>query len=253
MAQTAESLGLEKLEGEDAVGVLSWAFESFHPNMAISIAGGSEGPAGLDMAFELEPSAPVFTLDMGRIHRETHALFEQIERRYGIQIERHHPDPGQLKRMEDAFGADLMYDGVNFRALCCQVRKLQPMKKVLSGLEAYVTGIRRSQAATRADIRKAEVDTENGGIVKVNPIADWTPEQVKDYVREHDLPTHPLFAKGFASVGCEPCTRPIGEGEDERAGRWWWETDAPKECGLHSRPVGALDFELQEIVGEESE
>jgi thioredoxin-dependent adenylylsulfate APS reductase len=252
LAQTAASLDLEKLESEDAVGVLGWAFENFHPSMAISIAGGSEGLAVLDMAFRLEPSVRLFTLDTGRLHRETHELFEQVERRYGIRIERHHPDPGQLKRMEDAFGADLMYDGVNFRALCCQIRKIQPMKRALSGLNAYVTGIRRSQTATRADIHKAEIDAEQGGIVKINPLADWTGEQVKDYVREHDLPVHPLFSKGYASVGCEPCTRPIGEGEDERAGRWWWETDAPKECGLHSRPTGALDFELQEIVGEES-
>lgn len=254
MAQTSVETDLEKIESLDAPAVLSWAFESFHPKMALSVAGGAEGLVVLDMAVRIEPGLRVFTLDTGRLHAETLEFFDGVEQRYHIEIERIHPDRRQLERMVSAFGPDLQYTGVNFRALCCQIRKVYPMKRALAGMDAYVTGIRREQTATRADTRKAGVDDEHGGIMKISPLADWSKEQVQDYVRDNDVPVHPLFDQGYASVGCEPCTRPIGEGEDERAGRWWWETgDVAKECGLHGRPVGALDFELEEIVGGESE
>lgn len=252
MASTTVDLSLD-FEAMDARGVLGWALDSYHPDLAVSVAGGAEGMVVVDMASQMVPDLEVFTLDTGKLHEETLLYFETVEERYGIRIRRFEPDPGQLERMISAFGEDLYFKGVNFRALCCQVRKVYPMKHALQGRDAYVTGIRRSQTATRSGIRKVEIDDEHGGIVKVSPLADWSPEQVAAYVEEHDVPTHPLFEQGYRSIGCAPCTRPVGEDEDERAGRWWWEVDAPKECGLHSRPVGALDFEISEVVGDDAE
>lgn len=249
----AQSLvDLDRTESLDAEGVLAWALERYHPRLAISVAGGSEGLVVLDMALRLEVSVKLFTIDTLRLHPETLGFFDEIEGHYGVKIERIRPDLGQIDRMQAAFGADLMFDGANLRALCCQVRKVLPLNHALAGLDAWVTGIRRDQTASRAGIGRVEIDNEHGGIVKVNPLADWTGDMVGRYTRVHDVPVHPLFAQGYASVGCEPCTRPTSEGEDERAGRWWWEADdVAKECGLHSRPVGALDFEMEEIVGEE--
>lgn len=250
MGRTATQGVFDKVEGFDALEVLTWALDTY-PNVALSVAGGTEGMVVLDMATRIRPDLRVFTLDTGRLHQETLDFFDAVERHYGLTIHRYHPDPGQLQRMLDAFGEDLQYRGVNFRALCCQIRKLYPMRHALEGMDAYLTGIRREQAATRADAAKAEFDEEYG-LVKVNPIVDWSAVQVASYVADHDVPTHPLLDRGFASIGCEPCTRPIEPGEDERAGRWWWESgEVSKECGLHSRPIGALDFELEEIVGEE--
>lgn len=252
MAQTAvETRDTARLESAPARDVVAWALERFGSRIAISVAGGSEGLALVDMAIGLDPSVRVFTIDTDKLHAETLELFSTVERRYGVTIERFHPAPHEVKRMEASFGPDLMYQGVNLRALCCQIRKVLPLNRALAGLDAWMTGIRRGQAATRAAIRKVETDGEHGGIIKVSPLADWTAAQVQAYVAEHEVPTHPLLKQGYASIGCMPCTRPIEDGEDERAGRWWWESDVPKECGLHSRPVGALDFELDEVLGEE--
>lgn len=252
MASTTVDLSLD-FEAMDAPELLAWGLETYHPSLAVSVAGGAEGMVVVDMASKMVPDLRVFTLDTGKLHEETLLYFEAIEKRYGIVIERFRPDPGQLERMVGAFGEDLQFKGVNFRALCCQIRKLYPMKLALQGRDAYITGIRRSQAATRAGIAKVDIDDEHGGIVKISPLADWTPERVATYVEDHQVPTHPLFEQGYRSIGCAPCTRPVGEDEDERAGRWWWEVDAPKECGLHARPIGALDFEMSEIVGDEAE
>ena len=152
-AQTAEYLELERLEELDAEQVLTWAIERFHPSLALSVAGGAEGMTVLDMALRIEPGLRAFTLDTGKLHRETLEYFETVEEHFGIEIERHRPDPGQLERMESAFGTELMFKGINFRALCCEVRKLHPMKKALKGLDAYITGLRRTQAATRVSGR----------------------------------------------------------------------------------------------------
>jgi phosphoadenylyl-sulfate reductase (thioredoxin) len=251
MARTATAVEFDPLEDLGASEVLAWALETYSPDIALSVAGGTEGLVVLDLATRIRPDVRVFTLDTGRLHRETLRFFDQVEDRYGITIHRYHPDPGQLERMAAAFGADLQYRGVNFRALCCQIRKVVPMRHALAGLDAYVTGIRREQTASRADAAKAEFDEEHG-VVKVNPIADWTKQQVADYAAEHEVPTHPLLASGVGANRCAPSPPPPHPGEDERAGRWWWESgDVSKECGLHSRPAGALDFELEEIVGEE--
>jgi phosphoadenosine phosphosulfate reductase len=133
------------------------------------------------------------------------------------------------------------------------VRKVQPLTKHLDGLDAWVTGLRRDQWATRTNIRKVEIDHDHDAIVKLNPLAEWNEEEVWDYVREHDVPTHALYARGYTSIGCAPCTRAIAPGEQARAGRWWWETGAPKECGIHCAiETGGFEHELHAIVGGDS-
>jgi phosphoadenylyl-sulfate reductase (thioredoxin) len=148
-------------------------------------------------------------------------------------------------------GPNLFYKAVENRMLCCQVRKVLPLQAHLAGLDAWVTGLRRDQWATRSDIRKVEIDHDHGAIVKLNPLAEWSEEEVWDYVREHELPYNSLYDKGYTSIGCAPCTRPTRPGEDLRAGRWWWETNAPKECGIHCAiETGGLEHELRALLGE---
>ena len=148
-------------------------------------------------------------------------------------------------------GPNLFYRSVENRLLCCQVRKVLPLQRHLAGLDAWITGLRRDQWATRSDIRKVEIDHDHGAIVKLNPLAEWTEDEVWDYVREHELPYNPLYDKGYTSIGCAPCTRPTQPGEDLRAGRWWWETNAPKECGIHCAiETGGLEHELRALIGE---
>ena len=160
------------------------------------------------------------------------------------------PDPGQVQRLVSTKGLDLMKESIENRLLCCNVRKVQPLTKHLDGLDAWVTGLRRDQWATRTNIRKVEIDHDHGAIVKLNPLAEWTARDVWTYLREHDVPIHPLYARGFTSIGCAPCTRAVEPGEDDRAGRWWWESNAPKECGMHcSIEHGGFEHELKAILG----
>lgn len=131
------------------------------------------------------------------------------------------------------YGPNLFYRDVQLRLLCCHVRKVQPLCQALATLDAWITGLRREQSPTRTSIRAIELDHEHGGLVKVNPLVNWTEQQVWDYIRTHAVPHHPLYQQGYTSIGCAPCTRPTTAGEDPRAGRWWWETGIPKECGMH--------------------
>jgi thioredoxin-dependent adenylylsulfate APS reductase len=218
---------------EPATEVLNWALDRFHPNMAISAGGGAEGMAIVDMAWRINPDVRVFTLDTGRMPQETYDLFERVRERYGINVEIQFPDRNDVEDMVLRNGANLMYENVDKRLMCCNIRKVLPMNRYLKELNGWVTGLRRDQWATRAKIHKIEVDHDHEGIVKVNPIADWTKQQVWDYVHEHDVPYHALLDQGYTSIGCAPCTRAVEPGEDDRAGRWWWETDAQKECGIH--------------------
>jgi phosphoadenosine phosphosulfate reductase len=238
-------------ETESPQEVLWWTLERFHPRVALSISGQVDGMVLLDMASKIRPDVRVFTLDTGRLPEETHTLFEQVRERYGISIEVQYPDAGIVQRMVQQEGTNLMRGSVDLRLLCCQVRKVLPLNRYLGGLDAWITGVRREQWATRANVRKIELDHDHGGIVKVNPLADWTKDEVWDYIRTHDVPVHPLYEQGYTSIGCAPCTRAIEPGEAERAGRWWWEKDGPKECGIHCAIyTGGFEHQLHALLGE---
>jgi phosphoadenosine phosphosulfate reductase len=243
-----------EFEGEEPEFVLEWAIDRFSPRLGISTAFQIDGVALIDMAYNLDPEIRVFSVDTGRLPDETHELIARLRDRYpGLNLEVVEPDAEHVRRMVGAKGLDLFRESVENRLLCCNVRKVQPLNKHLAKLDAWITGLRRDQWATRTNIRKVEIDHDHGAIVKLNPLAEWTKDEVWDYVREHDVPYHSLYDRGYTSIGCAPCTRAVEPGEAERAGRWWWETNAPKECGIHCAiETGGFEHELHAILGEEA-
>jgi len=157
------------------------------------------------------------------------------------------PEASEVESMIAAHGPNLFYREVSLRQLCCHIRKVRPLERKLATLRAWVVGLRRSQMQSRADIAKIET---RDGIEKISPLADWSRQDVEDYIRRHDVPVHPLYAKGFPSIGCGPCTRAVFDCEDERAGRWWWEQDTEKECGIHITPSGQIIRLSEEVRGQ---
>jgi len=243
-----------QFEGEEPEALLAWALERFSPQIAISTAFQTDGAVLLHMAYELDPSVRLFSVDTGRLPQESYELIERMRERYPrLQLDLLSPEAATVSAMVGKHGPNLFYRSVENRLLCCQVRKVLPLQRYLGGLDAWITGLRRDQWATRSDIRKVEIDHDHGAIVKLNPLAEWTEDEVWDYVREHELPYNELYDKGFTSIGCAPCTRPTAKGEDLRAGRWWWETNAPKECGIHCAiETGGFEHELRALVGDEA-
>ena len=193
----AGELSIE-FEGQEPWDVLEWALERFGNRLAISTAFQEGDVALIDMAYKLDPNVRVFSIDTGRLPQETFDLIEELRERYpGLQLELLSPDALQVQRLVDRRGPNLFRESVEARLLCCNVRKVQPLTRALAGLDAWVTGLRRDQWASRSDIRKIEIDGDHGAIVKLNPLAEWTEEEVWDYLRERDLPTHPLYAQGL--------------------------------------------------------
>jgi phosphoadenosine phosphosulfate reductase len=241
-----------EFEGEEPDALLEWALDRFSPAISISTAFQTDGAVLLDMAYAIDPHIRVFSVDTGRLPPETFELIEAMHDRYpGLQLDLLSPSAGPVNAMVKKHGPNLFYKSVESRLLCCQVRKVLPLQRHLAGLDAWITGLRRDQWATRSDIRKVEIDHDHGAIVKLNPLAEWTEDEVWDYVRDRDLPYNGLYDKGYTSIGCAPCTRPTSAGEDLRAGRWWWESNAPKECGIHCAiETGGLEHELRALIGE---
>ena len=221
----------ESLSAEE---ILTWGIKNYTPRIALSCSfGASEGLALLDMAHRIDPDSRVFVLDTGRLPQATYDLIDRVRDRYGKTIEVIFPRAEDVESMVRSKGLNLFYESVENRQQCCRVRKVEPLTRYLADLDAWITGLRRDQNVTRTDTPKLEIDEVHGGIVKLNPLADWTHERVLDYVREHDVPTNRLHAEGYPSVGCDPCSRAIAPGDDSRAGRWWWENPETKECGIH--------------------
>ncbi|MFQ5846497.1 MAG: phosphoadenylyl-sulfate reductase [Candidatus Methylomirabilales bacterium] len=226
-----------RFEEQDAEAVLRWSLDRFHPRIALATSLQVEDMVILDIAWKMNPHVRVFTLDTGRLHEETYTVMERIRERYGISVESYFPDREAVEALERERGFYSFRRSVEERKFCCGIRKVEPLGRALEGLDAWVTGLRREQAVTRTAMHKVECDQSHGGIIKVNPLVDWSVEQVWDYIHTHDVPYNALHDVGFPSIGCAPCTRAIKPGEDIRAGRWWWETPESKECGLHVTPV----------------
>lgn len=244
----AGEIALE-LDDKDPQEVLRWGIERFGDRLAISTSFQSDGMALLDMAWRIDPAIRVFTVDSGRMHQETFVLMDQIREKYGIALEVVYPDHRELELFSGKYGVNPFYKAVPLRLRCCEIRKVNPLKKVLENLDAWVTGLRRDQWASRSNIRKIEIDHDHGGLLKMNPLADWTEGEVWEYIRANDVPYNALYDQGYTSIGCVPCTRPIEEGAEARSGRWWWETGAPKECGIHC-PIetGGLEHEIEVLL-----
>lgn len=181
----------------------------------------------------------IVTLDTGRLFEETQALWAETESRYGISIRGYYPDSDAVSSLAATNGTNGFYRSIEARKACCHVRKVEPLRRALSGASAWITGLRADQSANRSAARIAESNAEFG-LLKFNPLIDWTRDTVVDFVRTHAVPVNPLHARGFPSIGCAPCTRAIHPHEDERAGRWWWESEDRKECGLHITADGRV-------------
>lgn len=189
----------------------------------------------IDMMNELGLDIGVFALDTGRLNEETYEVSEALADRYRLKIDWYFPLREGVERLEREKGLFSFRESLANRHECCRIRKVEPLSRALRGLAGWVTGMRRTQGVTRGDLAPIGPDELNGGILKINPLLDWTQEQVETYVRERGLPVNRLLSQGYCSIGCAPCTRAIREGEDCRAGRWWWENPENRECGLHRR------------------
>lgn len=230
-------IDFQKLEGAPAAEVVSWAVQTYGNSFGISNSFQKEDMVLVDLASRAGGVFRVFTLDTGRVHDETYQMMETVRERYGIRVEPTFPDREEVEGMVTEHGPNLFYGSIEARKMCCEVRKVRPLERKLAEFQAWATGLRREQTQARAGIRKVE---EAAGRIKLNPLADWSSAQVEEYTRAHQVPVHPLYARGFASIGCAPCTRAIEPGEPERAGRWWWEQGGAQECGIHFAPDGSV-------------
>lgn len=210
-----------------------------HRNVALASSLSAEDMVITDVIARLKLPITVFTLDTGRLHNETVALIDETKARYGLALEVYRPDEADVAAYINAHGRDGFYEGVAERKLCCGIRKVAPLKRALKDRGAWITGQRRDQATSRSDLRERELDAERD-IPKFNPLAAWSWDDVLEYARRFDIPMNPLYARGYVSIGCEPCTKAVRPGEDPRAGRWWWENQDSKECGLHTTLTTAL-------------
>lgn len=181
----------------------------------------------------------IFTLDTGRMHADTLAMIDAIERRYGHALQVFRPEAGAVTQYITVHGRDGFYRSVDLRKRCCEIRKVEPLRRALAGRKAWLTGMRREQAVIRAELPVQAFDAANG-MEKFNPLADWSEDEVWTYIKAHAVPYNALYEQGYRSIGCAPCSRPVVAGEEVRAGRWWWELPVSKECGLHIGPEGTL-------------
>jgi phosphoadenosine phosphosulfate reductase len=203
-----------------------------HPDAVLASSLGAEDMLLSHVIFETGLPIQVFTLDTGRLHAETLALVETIARRYGVAVQRVQPEPAAVQAHVAQHGPFAFYESMALRKACCGIRKVEPLRRALQGRSAWLTGQRREQSLTRTELTEAEFDPVFG-LQKYNPLSAWTSAQVWSLIHALDIPYNPLHDQGYPSIGCEPCTRAIRHGEDERAGRWWWEQSASRECGLH--------------------
>ncbi|NOX89173.1 MAG: phosphoadenylyl-sulfate reductase [Calditrichaeota bacterium] len=226
----------EILSEKTASEILEWAFDEFGDDKIIlATAFGVESQIITDILVKSKRPFRVFTIDTGRLFQETYDVMQKSMEKYGIKYEVYAPDAGDLAKLIGEHGPNLFYESIENRKKCCEIRKVRPLEKALSSVDAWITGLRQEQSQHRRTVQLIDWDHLHG-IYKLNPLANWSEKEVWDYVKENDVPYNRLVHCGFKSIGCAPCTRPVGPGEDERAGRWWWEQDGPKECGLHYAP-----------------
>ena len=222
----------DELKGYAPEDVLRRLAETHAGKTAFSTSLGAEDQVITHMIATLGLPVRIFTLDTGRLFPETYELLDITSKKYGIPIEVCFPDAAAVEKMVNEKGINLFYDSIENRKLCCGIRKTEPLKKALQGMEVWVSGLRKEQSVTRSELRLTEWD-DNYQLIKVHPLFDWNEKRVWEYIRTNKVPYNTLHDKGFPSIGCQPCTRAVLPGEDIRAGRWWWENPDTRECGLH--------------------
>ncbi len=218
---------------QDAEETIRWALEKFHPRLAI--ASSLQDAVLIHLAVKICPDVRVFSIDTGRLPEEAYRCAEEIRRQLGVPIEWYFPRHAAVEKLCTEKGLYSFQQSLEERRACCGMRKVEPLQRALAGLEAWMTGLRRDDNVTRAALAKTETDDAHGGIIKINPLANWTEAHSRAYIQKYHVPYNHLMDQGYPSIGCDCCTRPIAPGEDPRAGRWWWEQPEHKECGLHVR------------------
>src|SRR3989338_131498 len=236
-ASVKQVIARGELELKSAQEVVRWAVQQFGNRVALASRFGAEAVALIHLLAQVTPKPRIFTLDTGRLNQETYDVMDKIREKYRVTIEIMFPKTEAVEQMVQEKGLNLFYHSIENRKLCCGIRKVEPLNRALATCTAWMTGLRRDQVVTRATVKKVDIDVDHGGIVKLNPLADWTWEQTLDYVKQNKIPYNVLHDQGYPSIGCAPCTRAIKPGEDFRAGRWWWERPDQKECGLHVGPT----------------
>lgn len=223
----------EEIQAGTAEDILKWGIENVGlKNIALASSMGAEDQVLSHMYLQINNEARIFSLDTGRLHQETYSVMSKMIQKYNFSYEVMFPDNAVVEKTISKKGPNFFYESIENRHECCDMRKVVPLKRKLAELDGWITGLRREQAVTRTNLPKIEWDEANN-MVKLNPLADWTEDQVWAYIKDNQIPYNVLHDKGFASIGCAPCTRAIAKGEDVRAGRWWWENPEQKECGLH--------------------
>ena len=233
MKEQIETLN-QKYSQATAEELIRGFLSEYNGKIALSSSLGIEDQALTHIISNIDKSTKIFTLDTGRLFPESYDLIHRTNHKYGIKMSVYFPDASHVEEMVNTKGINLFFESVENRKLCCNIRKIEPLKRAFAGLEVWICGLRREQSVTRQNMQRIEWDEANG-IIKLNPLIDWTEEEVRKFIYDHGIPYNPLHDKGFPSIGCQPCTRAIFPGEDIRAGRWWWENPDTKECGLHKR------------------
>ena len=224
----------KKFQDSTPQEVISFFLSNYPDEIAFATSLGIEDQVITEMIVSINKSIKIFTLDTGRLFQETYDLIQKTNSRYKINIEIYFPDTKQVEEMVKEKGINLFYESIENRKLCCHVRKIESLKRVLNKFDFWITGLRKEQSEIRANDKLIEWDKVNG-LIKINPLIKWTEKDVWNYIKEKNIPYNSLHNKGFKSIGCLPCTRAVEDSENSRSGRWWWENEEHKECGLHKR------------------
>jgi phosphoadenosine phosphosulfate reductase len=223
-----------EFEAKSPEEILRYFLHKYGDRIALASSLGLEDQMLTDVLLKIKKEARIFTIDTGRLFPETYSLIDKTNKKYAFKMEIYFPENKPVEDYVGAHGINAFYESVEKRKTCCNVRKIQPLLRALSTLDVWICGLRQEQSVTRTGIKVVEWDEANG-LLKINPLARFTEQAVWDYIRKHDVPYNVLHNKGFPSIGCQPCTRAVAQGEDIRSGRWWWENPEHKECGLHKR------------------
>ena len=228
-------MNLNNFESKSAQEILQWTISTYGKKAGLASSFGMEDMILIDLLSKLEGEVTIFTLDTGRLHEETYEVMERARSKYGITITAYFPDKIDIEILQKSKGFFSFRESIENRKECCTIRKIDPLNRALSSLDAWVTGLRRDQGLTRVDVKKVAEDENHNTMIKINPLADWSLAMVEEYIKTNDVPVNALHKKNYPSIGCAPCTRSVDKGEDIRSGRWWWENAEHKECGLHPK------------------
>ena len=230
---TIEALN-QQFQNSKPEEILSYFIKEYGEEAALSSSLGAEDQVLTDMVFKIDKNANVFTLDTGRLNPETYNVMAATNLKYSVKLNVFFPKNEDVEKLYESQGINGHFESIQNRKNCCGIRKMEPLKRALSPLRVWITGLRSAQSVTRTDMPVVEFDT-NFNVIKVNPLIHWNENDIWEYIKENNVPYNKLHDQGFPSIGCAPCTRAVKAGEDIRSGRWWWENPEHKECGLHAK------------------